>query len=156
MARFRPLHAVIVVTIVLGAMVGAERLLSGNTNRYERVAPDRGGNVVIDTANLEPLEVRFYRFLNAGNQEVRFFVGRDERGVLQVAFDASENDFKLKRGFHAEEGWIVNNKCSTTFHLAEINAQPSGCAPVPLAYRLDGGRLVLAENDILNGWRYFR
>jgi uncharacterized membrane protein len=156
MARFRPLHAVVIVTIVLGAMVGAERLLSGNTNRYERVTSGRDGNVAIDTASMKPLEVRFFRFLNSGNQEVRFLVARDERGVLQVAFDASENDFKMKRGFHAEDGWIVNNKCSTSFHLAEINDQPSGCAPVPLAHRVDGDRLVLAENDILNGWRYFR
>jgi uncharacterized membrane protein len=156
MARFRPLHAVVVVTVVLGAMVGAERLLSGNNNRYERVASDPSGNVVIETASIKPLEVRFYRFLNRGNQEVRFLVGRDERGVVQVAFDASENEFKAKRGFHAEDGWIVNNKDSLSFQLSEINDHPSGCAPVPLAHRVDGSRLILAENDILNGWRYFR
>jgi uncharacterized membrane protein len=156
MARFRPLHAVVLVTVLIGSLVGAERLLSGNRNRYERVAPDRSGNVVVDTSSLRPLEVRFYRFLNSGNQEVRFLVGRDENGVLQVAFDASDNDFKMKRGFHYQDGWIVNNKCSTSFHLREINDHPSGCAPVPLAHRVDGSRLVLAENDILNGWRYFR
>jgi len=28
-------------------------------------------------------QVRFYRFLNRGNQEVRFFVGRDAQGTVQ-------------------------------------------------------------------------
>ncbi len=137
-------------------MLGAERLLSGGANRFTRVAPDAQGAVTLAVGDLAPLEVRFYRFLNSGNQEVRFFVGRDESGALQVAFDASENDFKLKRGFRADGAWIVNNKCETSIRLAEVNRQPSGCSPVPLPFRAEGDRLVLAENDVLGGWRYFR
>ena len=40
--------------------------------------------------------------------------------------------------------------------LAEVNSEPSKCAPVPLQFRRDGDRVVLAENDLLAGWRYFR
>ena len=32
----------------------------------------------------------------------------------------------------------------------------SGCRPVPLPHKVDGNALVLAENDVLVGWRYFR
>ena len=85
-----------------------------------------------------------------------FFVGRDEAGTLAVAFDASENDFKRKRGFRAEGAWVVNNKCDTATRLAEVNLGRSGCGPVPLRFHQEGATLVLAENDILEGWRYFR
>lgn len=154
--RFRPIHGVLLVVALMAAVLGAELLLSKNRNRYQRVAPDPQGRVVIEIGDLAPLEVRHFRFLNAGNQEVKFFVGRDESGVLQVAFDASENDFKMKRGFRADGAWIVNNKCETSIRLAEVNRQPSGCSPVPLPFRAEGDRLVLAENDVLGGWRYFR
>lgn len=140
----------------MGAVLGAERLMSKNRNRYLRVGPDPQGRVVLPVSDLAPLEVRWFRFLNAGNQEVRFFVGRDGGGALQVAFDASENDFKLKRGFRADGTWIVNNKCETSVRLAEINQRPSGCAPVPIPFRAQGSDLVLTENDLLAGWRYFR
>lgn len=154
--RFRPIHGVLLVVALMAAVLGAEMLLSKNRNRYQRVAPDPQGRVVIEVGDLDALEVRHFRFLNAGNQEVKFFVGRDESGALQVAFDASENDFKLKRGFRADGAWIVNNKCETSIRLSEVNRQPSGCSPVPLPFRTEGDRLVLTENDVLGGWRYFR
>ncbi|KAB2956714.1 MAG: DUF2318 domain-containing protein [Thermoanaerobaculia bacterium] len=156
MKRFRPLHGILLVLLLMGAVLGAERLMSKNRNRYQRVGPDPQGRVVLPVGDLAPLEVRWFRFLNAGNQEVRFFVGRDGGGALQVAFDASENDFKLKRGFRADGAWIVNNKCETSVRLAEINQRPSGCAPVPIPFRAQGSDLVLTENDLLAGWRYFR
>lgn len=156
MKRFRPIHGILLLAALMAAVLGAERLLSNNRNRYERVAPDARGEVAIEVAALAPLQIRFFRFLNAGNQEVKFFVARDERGGLQVAFDASESDFKLKRGFRLDGNWIVNNKCTTSFHLSEVNDHPSACAPVPLPFQARGDRIVLAEADILGGWRYFR
>ncbi|KAB2955921.1 MAG: DUF2318 domain-containing protein [Thermoanaerobaculia bacterium] len=156
MKRFRPIHGILLLAALMAAVLGAERLLSNNRNRYERVAPDARGEVAIEVAALAPLQIRFFRFLNAGNQEVKFFVARDERGGLQVAFDASESDFKLKRGFRLDGNWIVNNKCTTSFHLSEVNDHPSACAPVPLPFRARGDRILLAEADILGGWRYFR
>jgi uncharacterized membrane protein len=154
--RFRPLHAILLVALVLATVLGAERLITGGRGRFERVGPDARGEVRIEIAGFRPGEVRFYRFLNSGNQEVRFFAGLDPAGAPLAAFDASDNDYKMNRGFSAQDGWIVNNKCTSSFRLAEVNSQPSGCAPVPLAFRLEGGTMVLAENAVLEGWRYFR
>jgi uncharacterized membrane protein len=156
MRRFRPVHAIAIVVAVFALVLGAETLVSGKRNQFQRVAPDAQGNVTIEVGDFAPDEVRFYRFLNSGNQEVKFFVGRDSNGALLAAFDASDNDFKLKRGFHAADGWIVNNKCTTSFRLTEVNAHPSGCAPVPIAFRAEGSRVIVTESEILKGWRYFR
>jgi uncharacterized membrane protein len=156
--RLRPVHGVFVVLLVMGLVLLADWALEGGFERadYRRVSPDAQGFVRLDTRDLRPLEVRFYRFLNSGNQEVKFFVGRDGEGVLQVAFDAAETDYKRKRGFRQDGEWLVNNKCDTALRLAEVNAGAGGCRPVPLQHRLAGDELVLAEADILQGWRYFR
>ena len=123
---------------------------------FERVRPDADGRVRIDVGDLERLQVRFYRFLNAGNQEVQFLVGRDREGVVQVGFNANASHYKTRRGFSYQDGWIVDNKCETTTRLSAINQGGRGCKPAALAHRVIGDELVLEETDILEGWRFFR
>ena len=153
-ARFRPWHGVVAVGLVVAGVVAAQRALEGRPG-FTQVSPDEGGVVRIPLAGLGPNQVRFYRFLNRGNQEVLFFVGRDGRGTVQVAFDASENHFKLRRGYRHQGEWIVDNKCDSAFRLSEINAGGGGCKPVPLPHRIEGESLVLGEADLLQGWRLF-
>ena len=154
--RIRPIHAIFVVAFFMGAMVLAEWAIDKHSGRGdgERVMP-KDGVVTVDVAGIAPGQVRFYDFLNPGNQEVRFLVARDHAGTLQVAFDAAENDFKRKLGFRQEGDWLVNNKCETAVRLDEVNAGTSGCRPQPLRHRVEGQTLVLAEADVLAGWRYF-
>lgn len=156
MARIRPIHAIFVVAFFVGAVVLGEWAIDKHNGRGggERVMP-KDGVVKVDVAGIAPGQVRFYDFLNPGNQEVRFLVARDRSGTLQVAFDAAENDFKRKLGFRQEGDWLVNNKCETSVRLEEVNAGTSGCRPQPLRHRVEGQTLVLAEADVLAGWRYF-
>src|SRR6185295_7630630 len=155
--RFRPIHGILAVLAVLGVGLFAELALEGRLGKgsYERVSPGADHMVRIDVARLNPLEVRFYRFLNSSNQEIKFFVGKDAGGVVQVAFDASEVCAKGKRGFRPQGEWVVCNKCDKAFRLASINNGGGGCEPVPVAHHEEGGQLVLAEADVLTGWRLF-
>ena len=158
MMRFKPVHGVLAVVLFTSTVVVADLALDGRFGRppYERVAPGPNGTVRIDLAGLGPRQVRFYHFLNPSNQEVWFFVGRDSSGQVQVAFDASEVCAKGKRGFRHEGEWVVCNKCDKSFRLTEVNAGGGGCKPVPLAHRIAGGELLIAQADILAGWRFFR
>lgn len=156
MKRFNPAYGLAIVLVVTVLVLATQWVMAGGSRGFERVGPDDEGRVVLDLTGLERQDVRFYRFLNYGNQEVKFFVGRDGDGVVHVAFDASENDYKRKRGFRFEDGWMVNNKCDTAGRLTDVNSGGGGCRPVPLPHSLDGDRLTLFETDILAGWRYFR
>jgi uncharacterized membrane protein len=158
MRRFKPIHGILIVLLVLGVVWGAEVALEGRLNPkgFKQVMPGRDGQVRISLADLQPQDVRFYRFLNTGNQEVRFFVGRDGAGQVQVAFDANEQCAKSKRGFRHEGEWMVCNKCDKAFRLAETNSHGEGCTPIPVRFRENGQELVLAEADVLQGWRLFR
>lgn len=157
MRRFKPVHGLILVLLFAATVLVADFAISGGFyGDFERVAPDDKGRVEIDVSQLDRNEVRFFRFLNTSNQEVKFLVGRDENGEIQVAFDASETDYKRKRGFRHEGEWLVNNKCDTACRLAEVNDGGGGCRPVPLEHRVVDERVVLREEQILAGWRYFR
>lgn len=157
MARVRPIHGILLVALFSALVVAADYAWEGGFGRgYERVRPDADGQVVLDVSDLPPSEVRFYRFLNAGNQEVKFLVGRDRHGTIQVAFDASETHAQLGRGFRHEGDWMVDNKCDSAMRLENVNDGGRGCRPVPLRHRVEGDRVVLTEQDVLTGWRYFR
>ena len=158
MKRFRPIHGVVLVLLCVAGVLVADLAYEGRLGgeQFERVTPGPDGRMEIDLSGLAPRQVRFYRFLNRSNQEVKFFVGRDAEGAVQVAFDANEICFKTKRGYRPEGDWLICNKCDKSFRLAEVNAGGGGCKPVPLAHRLEGDRLLLAEADVLQGWRFFR
>lgn len=156
MKRFKPVYGIVAVLIFSALILVVAFAFDKGRQDFVRVGPDRQGLVRLEVKSIAPIEARFYRFLNAGNQEVKFFVARDAVGALQVAFDASENDFKRKRGFRKDGEWMVNNKCETAVRLSEVNAGRSGCGPRPLVHHLEGEELVIRENDILEGWRYFR
>ncbi len=157
MATLRPAYAAAGVLLFGALVVAADYVLDrGFRGGYQRVAPDSNGQVVLDVSELAVGKVRFYRFLNAGNQEVKFFVGRDVTGQIQAAFDANEICYKTGRGYRHEGEWVVCNKCDKAFRVTEVNDGGGGCKPVPLEHTLAGDRLVLAEGDILAGWRYFR
>jgi uncharacterized membrane protein len=147
-----------IVLVFLGLIWGVDTALEGRLKPggLERVSPGRDGQVRVRVADLKPQEVRFFQFLNPSNQEVQFFVGRDEAGHLQVAFNANEECAKAKRGYRHEGEWLVCNKCDKSFRLSQTNSGGQGCQPIPFRFREEGEQLVLAEADILQGWRLFR
>jgi uncharacterized membrane protein len=73
-----------------------------------------------------------------------------------VGFDANEICFKRKRGYQHDDDWLVCRVCDKSFRLSEVNSGAGGCAPVPLRHQVEGDQVVLAEADILEGWRLFR
>lgn len=154
--KLKPTHALVVIAAFMALVLGADQLSRGLGHRFQRVSPDSDDLVRIDVSDLAKLQVRFYRFLNAGNQEVRFLVGRDQTGVIQVGFDGGESHIKLGRGFSYHDGWIIDNKCETTTRLSAINDGSRGCKPTPVKHRVEGGELIITEADMLAGWRYFR
>lgn len=157
MRKFRPIHAVLLVVALVAVALGLPGLKGqAGDEGHRRVSADADGVVRIDVADLGAGEVHFYQYLNPANQEVRFFVGRDKGGTVQVAFDANELCYKLGRGYQYQDGWLVCRKCEKAFRLAEVNAGGGGCQPIPLEHRLEGDTLVLQEDQILVGWRYFR
>jgi len=105
-----------------------------------------GAVLVADWALDKGRGIRFEKVIPSGDGQVR----------VQVAFDAAENDYKRKLGFRQEGEWLVNNKCGTAVRLEEVNLGTSGCRPAPLAHRLDGQTLVMREDDVIAGWRFFR
>ncbi len=157
MAKVRPIHAMIGILFIASMVVVADYALDGGfRGEFQRVSPDKNGQVVLEISDLESGDARFYRFLNYGNQEIKFFVARDLHGKIHTAFDANDICYKTKRGYRHQGEWVVCNKCDKAFEVVEISDGGGGCKPNPFPHQVQGDKLVLDERDILTGWRYFR
>ncbi len=154
----KPIHAFALVLVFAAGVLAADFALEGGFSygSYEQVSPQPDGSLRIDISDLETEQVRFFRFLNTGNQEIKFFIGRDIESQIQVGFDANEQCYKLKRGYSAADGWLTCRKCDKSFELTSINAGGGGCKPVPLQHQVVGNEVLLSEGQVLAGWRYFR
>lgn len=158
MRRFRPLHGVVLVVAFMALFLAVNYAHEGGFEKggFQRIGPGPDGDVRIDVGDLDTGDLRFYRFLNPSNQEVKLFVGRDRFGKIQVGFDANEICFKRKRGYDYADGWLTCRVCDKSFRLEEVNSNPGGCAPVAVRHRVEGDQVVIAEGAVLEGWRYFR
>lgn len=157
MVRFRPVHGVVLVVVFMTLFLVVNYAHEGGFEKgFQRIGPDPDGNVRIDVGDLEAGDLRFYRFLNPSNQEVKLFVGRDRSGEIHVGFDANEICFKRKRGYDYAGGWLTCRVCEKSFRLEEVNDNRGGCAPVAVRHQLEGDQVVLAESAVLEGWRFFR
>lgn len=155
--RFRPVYGVFFLLLFGGGVLVADYAIDTGFGRdYQTVRPGTDRQIRLDVSELDRNEVRFFRFLNEGNQEIKFLVGRDEAGHVQTAFDANEVCYKKGRGYVAQDGWLVCQWCEKSFRLVETAAGGGGCRPVPIPHRVAGDELVIAETDMLAGWRFFR
>lgn len=153
MPKFKPLHGAVLLVAFAAALIWMD---GGFKSPHKQISAGPDGIVRIGVGDLGRLKIRYYRYISPANQEAKFFVARDESDALQVAFDASENHFKLRRGFRLEDRWIVDNKCDVALPLSSVNGGGGGCSPIPLPHRAAGDQVLISSTDLLEGWRLFR
>ncbi len=154
---FRPIHAVLGVAVLLAGYLLVDHFFGRSGARFERVGPDANGRVALDVGEPRPARDPLLPIPQSRQPGGALLRRRaTSRARWWSPSTPPRTTSRAKRGFRADGAWMVNNKCDTATRLAEVNLGRSGCAPVPLRFRQEGSTLVLAENDVLEGWRYFR
>jgi uncharacterized membrane protein len=88
-----------------------------------------------------------------GGTDVRFIVIRKGRTAYGVGLDAC--DICGPTGYYQRGDQVICKLCDVVMNKSTIGF-PGGCNPVPLAFRIDGGRLVIAASDLEREERRFR
>jgi uncharacterized membrane protein len=114
-----------------------------------------GADVVLDAAQFDDGQARFYRYATAGGREVKFFVMKSSDGVVRAAFDACDECFRARRGYRQSGDVMICNNCSRTFPSTQINVVKGGCNPAPIDRDLQGGRVVLRAAALAQGTAFF-
>lgn len=146
---------IIGLVVVLAAIVavGWFFLGQGVTNGIASVKAENG-LVNLNVGDIDDGKAHYFTFATAKG-DISFFVVKSVDGVMRAAFDACDVCYREMKGYRQEGDFMICNNCEQKFRTDLVNEVKGGCNPAPLARRIDGGKLVIAQADILKGGWYF-
>ncbi len=112
------------------------------------------GEIAIPINKIDDMKAHYFVYKNKG-QEIKFFVVKSNDGVIRAAFDACDVCFGYKKGYSQEGDFMICNACGRKFHSSRINVVQGGCNPAPLNRTGRGDMLIIKEQDVLQGVRFF-
>jgi len=141
--------AVIVVAVAGGYFFGL------NADADKGFVKAENGTVSIPLHEVEDGNAHYYAYKSADGTVIRFFILKSHDGVVRAAFDACDVCYKSDKGYRQEEDNMICNNCNQQFASDRINEVKGGCNPAPLARNVAGDKLLLSEQELLAGSRYF-
>lgn len=155
---FTPL-LIIVCVVAVGAAAGLYWFMPLGGQNSSSVASQPG---VVETANqvsfpaslFDDGRARHFEYRN-GNKTVRYFVMKSSDGIIRAAFDACDVCWRAGKGYYQEGDYMVCRNCGRRFASVLVNEVKGGCNPAPLQRSVQGDKLIIKVNDILDGHKFF-
>lgn len=114
--------------------------------RFALVTGERLVN--IDTKDMRPGSVRFFRYRDRTGDEVRFLLARDSAGQIKAAFDACERCYMYHKGYEHAGNFLVCRFCGNRYRLEAMEAGLASCVPVKLPIEVVGQTVKIKSADL--------
>lgn len=114
------------------------------------------GVFVFPVSAFQDGKAKHFEFRPAPNQAVRFFVVKSTDGVIRAAFDACEKCFRAKKGYIQQGDNMICINCGLKFRTDKVNVVTGGCNPSALNRTIKGADVVIAQQDVMAGLKYFQ
>ena len=114
----------------------------------------KDGQVTLSAADLKPGQAKHYEVKDNG-ATIRFFVVRDQQGVVRAALDACEVCWHAGKGYKLRNDAMLCVNCGQTFALSRIGQVRGGCNPHPLDFALHNDTVSIKQEALAEGVRYF-
>ena len=101
-------------------------------------------------------KARHFNFKISPNQSIRFFVIKSSDGVIRAAFDACEVCYRAKKGYAQQGDNMVCLNCGMKFKSVKVNEVTGGCNPSALKRTVKDGNVIISQQDLLVGAKYFQ
>jgi uncharacterized membrane protein len=101
-------------------------------------------------------KARHFVYKHAPNQEVRFFVVKSADGVIRAALDACEVCYRAKKGYIQQGNDMICINCGLKFRTDKVGEFRGGCNPHPLNRAVKDGNIIISQEEVLSGLRYFQ
>jgi uncharacterized membrane protein len=134
--------------VVIPVLLGVEAVFANRTielSPAEPVTPDADHQIVIPSTEVNDHNLHRYGYTAADGTLVRFIIIRKSETMYGVGFDACK--ICGSSGYYQKNGKIICRKCDVVMNIPTIGFE-GGCNPIPLAYRMDKGNLVIASSDL--------
>jgi len=148
----------LVVAAVFVAMIAAAVAIGFGLGRGDAgsafVKAERG-IVALALDAVQDGKAHHYAYRTADGAVIKFFLLKSQDGVIRAAFDACDVCYKAQKGYRQEGDNMICNNCNQQFASNRINEVKGGCNPAPLNRSVEGGRVLLSEQELIAGRRYF-
>ncbi|GHV31677.1 hypothetical protein AGMMS4952_20790 [Spirochaetia bacterium] len=113
----------------------------------------QAGEIVIPLETLEDGRLHRYNYTAAEGIEMRFIIIKKNEAAYGVGLDAC--DICGPTGYYERKNEVICRLCDVVMNKATIGFR-GGCNPVPLAYVLRGGNLILETENLENERNRFK
>ena len=100
-------------------------------------------------------KAHYFKVKSPDGVTIRYFVMKSSDGIIRAAFDACDVCWREGKGYTQKDDFMVCNNCGRRFPSAKINVVTGGCTPGALTRNIEGGKVVIKGDHILEGKRYF-
>ncbi|MDR2089623.1 MAG: Fe-S-containing protein [Clostridiales Family XIII bacterium] len=112
-----------------------------------------GAHIAIPIENIDDGHLHRFAYTGSEGIEVRFIVIKKNESAWGVGLDAC--DICGATGYYEREDEVVCKLCDVVMNKATIGFK-GGCNPVPLAYGISDGSLIVQTQDLENAQRRFK
>lgn len=130
--------------------------LSGALNTPALAATAPGAReVTYPVIQFDNGKARHYEHKTGDGVTIRYFIMKSSDGVIRTAFDACDVCWQEGKGYVQKDDVMVCRNCGRKFLSTKINVVTGGCNPSPLTRNVEGGKVVIKVEHILEGRKYF-
>ncbi|MDR1791513.1 MAG: DUF2318 domain-containing protein [Propionibacteriaceae bacterium] len=124
------------------------RQLAGSAPTLSEPEPweDVGNDVAVPLAQISDGHLHRFALTVPPGTEVRFIVIQKPEGAFGVGLDAC--NVCGPTGYYERDGQVICKMCEVAMNIRTIGFA-GGCNPIPLDFRLDGGKLLVAKRDLI-------
>ncbi|MDR2132062.1 MAG: Fe-S-containing protein [Clostridiales Family XIII bacterium] len=112
-----------------------------------------GARITIPIENIDDGHLHRFAYMSSEGIEVRFIVIKKNESAWGVGLDAC--DICGATGYYEREDEVICKLCDVVMNKATIGFK-GGCNPVPLAYEISDGAMVVLTQDLENEQRRFK
>ncbi|MEI6134448.1 MAG: DUF2318 domain-containing protein [Desulfomonile sp.] len=163
MKNISKLARILTPSITLALIGMAVLLLAAHqeafANNFTVAAVDvkpQNGLFVFPVSEFQDGKARHFNFKISPNQSIRFFVIKSSDGVIRAAFDACEVCYRAKKGYAQQGDNMVCLNCGMKFKSVKVNEVTGGCNPSALKRTVKDGNVIISQQDLLVGAKYFQ
>jgi uncharacterized membrane protein len=112
----------------------------------------QGDEIIIPIEKIADWHLHRYNYTALENIEMRFIVIRKNEAAYGVGLDAC--DICGPTGYYERRDGVVCRLCDVVMNISTIGFK-GGCNPVPLAYTMRGGNMIIRTADLeAERWRF--
>jgi uncharacterized membrane protein len=101
-------------------------------------------------------KAKYFQFSPSANQKIRFFVVKSTDGIIRAAFDACDVCWRAKKGYVQHGNDMVCVNCGLKFRTDKVNEVTGGCNPSALKRTIKEGNIIITQQDVMSGLRFFQ